>query len=164
MFRAAEPPARQRGFTLLEAVVAFAIAALALVALFRATSDGLGGIEAASGTIEATRRAQSILAAVGVTEKLSPGEQSGVLENGFDWRIVVTLQDERPLPEPAGSPPTAQPQAAPSDVDLYSVEATVGWRRGRTHRSVTLTGYRLMTRSTQGADAGTLSRSRERAG
>jgi general secretion pathway protein I len=156
--RAAESSGRQRGFTLLEAVVAFAIASLALVALFRATSDGLGGAEAAGNSIEATRRAQSILAAVGVTEKLQPGEQSGALENGFDWRVVVTLQDERPAPAPAGL------QAVPSNVDLYRVEATVGWRHGGTHRSVTLTGYRLLTQSAQAADAGSLLRSRERAG
>jgi type II secretory pathway pseudopilin PulG len=175
--KAAEPAARRHGFTLLEAVVAFAIASLALIALFRATSDGIGGVEAASNSIEATRRAQSILVAVGITEKLTPGEQSGTFDNGFDWRVVVTLQDERPVPPPAGSTPNAQPQsgqpqagqpqpgqpqtaqpqpalspagplhAAPSEVALYSVVGTVGWTRGRAHHTVALTGYRLVTQS-----------------
>jgi general secretion pathway protein I len=163
--RAVDAAAPRRGFTLLEAVVAFAIASLALIALFRATSDGVGGVEAASNSIEATRRAQSILAAVGITEKLTPGEQSGTFDNGFDWRVVVTLQDTRPVPPPAGSPSQPQPgqppaapppsalspagplRAAPSEVALYSVVATVGWTRGHGHHTVALTGYRLVTQS-----------------
>src|SRR6266446_5415666 len=53
------------GFTLLEVVVALAIAGLALVGLFRAGSGGLLAVDTAARAEEAVQRAQSHLAAVG---------------------------------------------------------------------------------------------------
>jgi len=53
----------ERGFTLLEVLIAFAIAALALALLFRAASDGMLSVRTAGRYEEAVVRARSHLAA-----------------------------------------------------------------------------------------------------
>src|SRR5712692_215354 len=83
------------GFTLLEVLVAFAITALALVALVRGASAGLGSSDTATRTIEAVGRVQSLLAQVGVVSPLAPGETTGE-QDGFRWRIVVTPVARQP--------------------------------------------------------------------
>ena len=64
----------EAGFTLLEVVVAVAIAALALVGLFQAGSGGLFAVDTAARAEEALQRAQSHLAALGRDAALVEGE------------------------------------------------------------------------------------------
>src|SRR5437764_8581843 len=78
---------RMRGFTLLEVVVAVAIAGLALVGLFQAGSGGLFSVDAAGRTDEAVDRAQSHLAAFGRAGALVPGEIEGDDGGGYHWRL-----------------------------------------------------------------------------
>jgi len=66
------------GFTLLEVVVALAIAAVALVGLFRAGSGGLFAVDTAARAQEAVQRAQSHLAAVGRDAALVEGDFTAV--------------------------------------------------------------------------------------
>jgi len=61
----AECTPQSGGFTLLEVVVALAIAAVALVGLFQAGSGGLFAVDTAARAQEAIQRAQSHLAALG---------------------------------------------------------------------------------------------------
>ncbi len=68
---------RADGFTLLEVIVALAIAALALIVLFRAGSDGLFAVDTATRAEEAVERAQSHLAAIGHDVALLQGEFCG---------------------------------------------------------------------------------------
>lgn len=103
--------AGERGFTLLEVLVAFAIAALALTVLFRATGSGLGSARAASRYEEAVVRARSHLAAIGHDAALVAGDASGDDGGGFQWRLSV-----RPLASLAPPPPeAAAPDATSSD-------------------------------------------------
>jgi general secretion pathway protein I len=127
----------QSGFTLIEVVVALAITALGLSFLVAAASTGLGNAGLADQYIEATRRAQSHLAALGVTEPLYPGVRSGDDGGGFSWGSRI-------------SPPQLHgPLLAPGDVvplGLYSVEVTVSWRGGDSIRSVSLRSKRVARR------------------
>ena len=70
----AERTSQDSGFTLLEVVVALAIAALAIVGLFQAASGGLLAVNTAGRVEEAVQRAQSHLAAVGRSAALIQGE------------------------------------------------------------------------------------------
>src|ERR1700755_940187 len=81
---------RDHGFTLLEVVVALAIAGLALVGLFRAGSDGLFAVDTAARVEEAVQRAQSHLAAVGRDAALVEGEFTGDDGGGFRWTLRVS--------------------------------------------------------------------------
>src|ERR1041384_4374012 len=127
-------PGRAPGFTLLEVVVALAIASLALVGLFRAGSGGLFAADTAARVDEAVERAQSHLAAFGRTGAGAPGELAGDDGGGFSWRVRVA---------PIATAPVmvqGQPAAARS---LYSVQVSVSWRTAGRTRSVVLETRRL---------------------
>src|SRR6201981_2821521 len=86
------------GFTLLEVVVALAIAGLALVGLFRAGSGGLFAVDTAARAEEAVQRAQSHLAAVGRDAALVTGEFTGEDGAGYRWSLSVRSLSSRQSP------------------------------------------------------------------
>jgi general secretion pathway protein I len=123
------------GFTLLEVVVALAIAGLALVGLFSAGSGGILAVDTAARAEEAVQRAQSHLAAVGRNAALTEGEFSGDDGGGYRWTLRV-----RPL---------AQRQAQGQDgvssqaTTLFEVEVAISWPGRAGERSVVLRTLRL---------------------
>lgn len=121
------------GFTLLEVMIALAIAALGLASLMAATGTGLGNAKLAGQYVEATRRAQSHLAVIGTATPLSPGDRSGDDGGGFSWRVRI-------------SPPLIRTNAGPGAQSLpafYTVEVTISWQGGGTMKSVSLQSRRL---------------------
>lgn len=88
-------PERERGFTLLEVLVAFIIAALASVLLYRAGFDGAAADSAAARYQQAVVRAQSRLASIGPLTALQPETLSGDDGGGFHWRVTVALLASR---------------------------------------------------------------------
>jgi general secretion pathway protein I len=122
-----------RGFTLIEVIVALAIAGFGLATLVAAAGTGLGNAKLAGQYVEAARRAQSHLASLGVEAPLAAGEWSGDDGGGYLWRVRV-------------SPPAARADATKDDDDLpsvYTIEATVSWQNGDRARSVTLRSQRM---------------------
>jgi len=120
------------GFTLIEAMVALAIAALGLGVLMAAAGTGLGNAALADRYIAATRRAQSHLAAIGTLTPLRPGVQSGNDGGGYSWQVRIS-QPVLHAPGPAATNPPA----------LYTVEVTLSWRSGIGTRSLSLQSQRL---------------------
>jgi general secretion pathway protein I len=125
------------GFTLLEVVVALAIAGLALVGLFHAGSGGLLAVDTAARAEEAVQRAQSHLAAVGRDAALVQGEFTGEDGGGYRWRLRVW-------------PLTARQSLAPDGVTavsttLYNVEVAISWPGRAGERVVVLRTLRLGT-------------------
>jgi general secretion pathway protein I len=121
------------GFTLLEIIVALAIAGLALVGLFRAGSDGMLAVDTAGHVTEATERAQSHLAALGRVAAITTGETEGDDGGGYHWQVRA-----RPLAAwPAGS------GAASTTVTLFEVEVSISWKAGGRSRSAVLSSLRL---------------------
>lgn len=124
--------ARESGFTLLEVLIAFAIAAMALTGLFQSSRAGLDNTSIAARTLEAAGLAQSTLAAALRAEPVNPGTRTGGDAGGYVWQTVVT---------PAGAKPPAPGTA--SGTTLYRVDVSVAWSAGARQRSVSLSGYRL---------------------
>ncbi len=80
---------RAGGFTLLEVLVAFTILAIALTALIQAFSQGLRASTVAEERALAVLVARSIMAEVGSSIPLEQSEQSGDLEDGLGWQLII---------------------------------------------------------------------------
>lgn len=127
--------AAEAGFTLLEVVVAVAIAGLALVGLFQAGSGGLFAVDTAARAEEALQRAQSHLAAVGRDAALVEGKSSGDDGGGYHWRLQV-----QPAAQRQG---VAADGVTPQNATLYSVLVSISWQSRGHERAVTLQTLRL---------------------
>jgi general secretion pathway protein I len=128
---------RTQGFTLLEVIVALAIAGLAFAMLFRAGGTGLFAVDTAGRLEEAVARAQSHLAAVGRNVALLQGDSNGDDGGGYHWWLRV-----RPL---AMRQSGQNPGAAQTTTTLYEVEVAISWETGGRQREVTLRSERIDT-------------------
>lgn len=133
------PSGRQRGFSLLEVVIALIIAGLALATVFRAAAENSRATLAAARYQEAISRANSHLDAV--TANLVPGEQEGDDGGGYHWRTVVRVTDSTGKQDSAGRQVVADALV----VNLCSVTIWVSWREAANIRSVRLDSQRLST-------------------
>lgn len=79
----------QRGFSLLEVLVAFSILALSLGVLMQIFSQALRVTAFAEAYAQAIPLAQAKLNAVGHTIPLEEGVHDGSLENGLRWTVQV---------------------------------------------------------------------------
>ncbi len=70
-------------------LVAFTILAVGLVALLRAFSSGLRGLDAAEAASIAVQHARSKMAEVGSAIPLEAGAEEGAFEDGFRWRVTI---------------------------------------------------------------------------
>jgi general secretion pathway protein I len=119
------------GFTLIEVIVAFTIMALALAALLQSFATGLRNLGMAESYTGAALRARSKLAEIGQILPLEAGEQSGELDDGFQWHALI---------EPYAP---AVPEGVPGDPRLSGqrVEVPISWAGGR---AVSLSTLRLV--------------------
>jgi general secretion pathway protein I len=135
-----EPMPRSAGFTLLEVVVALAIAAVALVGLFQAGSGGLFAVDTAARVQEAVQRAQSHLAAVGRNAALVEGDFTDEDGGGYRWRLRV---------RPVGSRQALTGGVNATETQrLFDVEVAISWPGHSGDRAVVLKTLRLGTAAT----------------
>lgn len=131
---------RAHGFTLLEVLVALAIAGLAFIGLFQAGSGGMFAADTAARAEEAVQRAQSHLAAVGRDAALVEGEFTDDDGGGYQWRLRVRPVGSRQLSPAGGGDSTAA-------LTLFDVEVAILWPGRNGARSVVLKTLRLGTSS-----------------
>jgi general secretion pathway protein I len=82
--------ASQRGFTLLEVIIAFAVLAVALVLLLGTLSGSAREVRLSADAGRAALHAQSLLDQAGVGEELRPGTRDGEFEDGrYRWTLHV---------------------------------------------------------------------------
>lgn len=79
---------RERGFTLIEVLVAFTIMSIMLLALLQGMSQGLRAIDRAGDKQLVVEHARNTLALVGVTIPLEPGVYGGE-EGDHDWQVSI---------------------------------------------------------------------------
>jgi general secretion pathway protein I len=130
----------ERGFTLLEVIVALVIAAMALGVLFRVGGEGMTSVRAADSYDEAVSRARSHLAALGRDPSLLEGDSAGDDGGGYAWHLHVA-------PIAAAQLEAGQPQPGAPQHILYAVEVTISWRDQMRPREVTLRTERFRKRT-----------------
>jgi general secretion pathway protein I len=118
--------AGERGFALLEILVAFVILALGLGAISTGVVVALRSDARTQVNRTALRVAQSRLEAAGVAEALAPGTREGLIADKFRWRQTVT--EVRPASEtrPQASRPAPSGGALKSFWVEIAVEAPDG--------------------------------------
>src|SRR5690606_29116677 len=100
--------ARQRGYTLVEVLVAFVILALALTLLLGTLSGAARQVKWSEEAGRAALHAQSLLAGVGVAQSLAPGRRSGTFEDGhYRWTLEIAPYADPLLPPPELGDPAA---------------------------------------------------------
>lgn len=121
----------EAGFTLIETLVAFAVLALAMIALFRAVTGGLESVRRAEQQALAVELAQSLLDGAGRERPLAPGTSSGASVTGYRWDVTVA-------PYEAGRARSAAPRVA-----AYWVAVTVRWPGTGSGQSLSLRTLKL---------------------
>ena len=103
-------PARsRRGFSLLEALVAMAIAAIALASLYKSVGQGSKNVVDVETRVEAALVAKSALAAGTFAEDFA--QQDSGQAGGWQWRIQIA-PEQIPLLEENGRPAPGGPLRA----------------------------------------------------
>lgn len=108
---------KQRGFSLLEMIIAFSILAVSLGILMKIFSSGITTAQVADDYTNAVQIANNLIAKTGVEKPLKISEEIGVENNFYHWRVRVNPKtfispelDLRSLP-----------------VDVFNVNVLVWW-------------------------------------
>lgn len=131
-------PKRQSGFTLIEVVVAFSLLAVGLAAVMQIAIGAMRQARNAAQFTEASLYAQSLLDIVGVGERLEEGGDSGRFGDDYSWQLDIT-----PYEATSASDSPLDPAIAP--VDLYRLDLTVTWGRGRRVHEAEFSTLRALT-------------------
>lgn len=130
---------KQRGFSLLEILVAFSILALSLGVLMQIFSGSLRNADVTRDQAQAVALAQSLLALTGMEATLTAGQSAGVLDEKFRWLLRVNPFVQEPR--------TGETEAvrAPLLLDLWEVTVRVAWGGDSRlpERALTLTTLRV---------------------
>lgn len=109
---------RQRGFTLIEVMAAFAIFALLFGVTLQILSTSMSNTRRAGDLTMAALWAQSVLDVAGVENMIEPGRSSGQFDDRFSWTLEIT---EEGVFEERGLDPAELP------INLYRLQLTVEW-------------------------------------
>lgn len=123
------------GFTLVEVLVAFAIAATLLLAVLSILTMSLEGGERSDAYTKATILAESTLDSLGVVTPLRDGDTADLVEGPFSVRAEVERYQD---PEPESDAPSAVQY-----VLLYRASAVVTWQLHGRRNTITLSTLKL---------------------
>ena len=127
----------QRGYTLLEIIVAFAVLGLALTLLLGTLAGGVRQVRWSADSARAALHAQSLLDEVGVGEVLVPGTRDGSFDGGrYRWRLDIEPYVDRARPPDQPVDPFA-PQ-------LLHLVLQVQWGEGTPRERLQLESLRLV--------------------
>lgn len=128
--------APQRGYTLIEVIVAFALLAGALTLLLGTLSGAARQVRGSADAGRAALHAQSLLSQLGVATVLKPGTDSGEFEEGrYRWALEIARWND-----PTQPPDALRNPAAPK---LLEVKLGVEWGEGGPRQRLLLRSLRM---------------------
>lgn len=127
--------AAEHGFTLIEVLIAFLVAAMAVGAIAYAATGAVAASRAAGRYDEAVARAESHLALLSAAP-LGDSDRQGEEGGGFHWHVRVASAGTAPLAGGTDALPAGT-------ATLYRVTVTLSWGDGGARRSVRLDSARL---------------------
>ncbi len=145
----------EQGFTLIEVLVAFAIAVLALSLLFQGAMGGLRAASVSGRYEEALSRARSHLASIGaaLTPADTQGDEGGGAsdaggERTYHWRVRITpIASAVRGGDVIGGAPAVR-------TTLYEVQVAISWQEARRKRVIELDTKRLGVTVTRAPEGG----------
>lgn len=130
--------AAQRGYTLIEVVVAFALLAFGLTLLLGSLTNATKQVRTSTDHGRAALHAQTLLDQAGVGEALVVGQRDGELEEGrYRWEMSVSA-----FRDPSMARPQGQVLGAPQ---LLQLDLTMTWGEGGPRKRLRLQSLRLVT-------------------
>lgn len=125
---------RQRGFALIELLVAFVILAIGLSAIFTGVAVAMRSDGRTQSTQIVFRLAQSRLEQAGVTEALLPGYREGRMAENYSWRETITAVH-------IGATPSQPQDAKPDTRSDHQADAKTNAKPGQSARNNDVASY-----------------------
>jgi general secretion pathway protein I len=126
---------RQRGFTLIEIVVALAILGVGLIVIIELFAGGLRLGRTSEEFSKAVSLARMKLEEISLDPILQEGSETGEFDKDFRWQVTVEKMDILPVERP----PEFQPL-----VEFYRVKVDVLWKSGSKERITGIETYRTV--------------------
>jgi len=121
----------QKGFTLLEILLAVSILGLALTVIMQQFSAGLRIARTSQTYTTATVYAKQKLEEFQIEEEIKEREESGSFEDGYHWRVSITPYEEYMEEED-------EELFEYLSLEMYHLESVVWWEEGEKEKSITL--------------------------
>ena len=129
---------KQKGFSLLEIVIAFSILALSLGILLKIFSGGVNSAGVAEDYTVAVQVAEGLMARAGTEIPLAATDNSGMINDKYEWFLTIT-------PYIFNTDNLGQ---TPSNVELFKVKVLVRWDiRNTQYRQIELSTLKLSTKT-----------------
>ena len=131
----------EKGFSLLEVIIALSILAVGLVALLELFAGSLRLTGKATQRTLAVIHAQNVMDSFFAQEFLEDGEDGGKLSDGYFWQVNV---QEIFLDEEGEGSEAASPVNRHTDLHLMEIEVRISWEEAEKQRSFVLRSMRAL--------------------
>ena len=126
----------QKGFTLLEILLAISILGVALTVIMQQFSAGLRIGQASKTYTTATAYAKQKLEEFQLEEEMEEGEEVGDFDDGYTWRVSVLPYED--YMEEAVESGEDEELFEHLPLEMYRLESVVSWMEGENEKSISL--------------------------